>query len=153
MAIQKIGQDGRRIMHQRSCPSIVFWLLLSILSFCVPTHWVLVLGRRSAILHDNRYPLMCEFRGKWLQKYITIFNLGKLSYQGSREIPETNTYQSHIQNHIWGFHVQYSGTLAPLQYLIASYDMGNKTVHITNVDQSPNIQWWVFKIWNLCSWT
>ena len=42
------------------------------------------------------------------------------------EIPEINTYQCHIQNHIWGCHVQYSLTLAPLQYLITSYDTGTR---------------------------
>ena len=42
----------------------------------------------------------------------------------AEEVPETNTYQCHIQNHIRGCHVQYNGTLAPLQYLITSYDMG-----------------------------
>ena len=41
----------------------------------------------------------------------------------SNEVPETNTYQFHIQNHIWGCHVQYTRTLAPLQYLSTSYDM------------------------------
>ena len=45
------------------------------------------------------------------------------------EVPETNTYQSHIQNHIRGFHVQYNGTWTPLQYLITSYDTGT-TPHI-----------------------
>ena len=102
----KIYWDVQVMMYQQSCPSIVFWLLQSSLSFCVSTYWMSVLGRRSAILHDNICPLMCEFKGKRWTKYITIFNLGELSYQGSREIPETNTYQSHIQNHIWGFHVQ-----------------------------------------------
>ena len=52
----------------------------------------------------------------------------------AKEVPETNTYQCHIQNHIRGCHVQYNGTLDPLQYLITSYDMGNKTTHITKVD-------------------
>ena len=42
------------------------------------------------------------------------------------EAYETNTYQCHIQNHIWGCHAQYNGTLAPLQYLIASYDRGTR---------------------------
>ena len=42
----------------------------------------------------------------------------------AKEVPETNTYQCHIQNHILGCHVQYIGTLPPLQYLITSYDMG-----------------------------
>ena len=32
----------------------------------------------------------------------------------------------HIQNHIWGCHVQYTGTLAPLKYLITSYDTGTR---------------------------
>ena len=80
----KISLAGQVMMYQRPCPTIVFWLLQSNLSFCVPTHWVSVLGRRSAILHDNRCPLMCEVRGKRWQKYITVFNLGELSYQGSR---------------------------------------------------------------------
>ena len=44
--------------------------------------------------------------------------------KAAKEVPETHTYQCHIQNHIWGFHVQYIGTLAPSQYLIASYDTG-----------------------------
>ena len=53
MALQIIGQASKEMMHQRSFPSIVFWPLLSILSFCVKTHWVSVLRRRSAISHDN----------------------------------------------------------------------------------------------------
>ena len=40
----------------------------------------------------------------------------------TKEVPKTNTYQCHIQNRIGGFHVQYTRTLAPLQYLITSYD-------------------------------
>ena len=51
----KIYSAGQEMMYQQSFPSIVFWLLQSSLSFCVPTYWMLVLGRRSAILHDNRY--------------------------------------------------------------------------------------------------
>ena len=31
-----------------------------------------------------------------------------------------------MKNHIWGCHVQYTGTLAPLQYLITSYDTGTR---------------------------
>ena len=58
----------------------------------------------------------------------------------TKEVPETHTYQHHIQNHMQGFHVQYNGTLAPLQYLITSYDTGNITMYITNVDLSHNIQ-------------
>ena len=42
----------------------------------------------------------------------------------AEEVPKTNTYQYNIQNHIWGCHVQYTGTLAPLQYLSTSYDTG-----------------------------
>ena len=38
-------------------------------------------------------------------------------YKVAEEVPETNTYQCHIQNHIWGCHVQYYGTLDPLQIL------------------------------------
>ena len=44
----------------------------------------------------------------------------------AKEVPETNTYQLHIQNHIRGCHVQYNGTLAPLQYFITSCDMGTR---------------------------
>ena len=47
----------------------------------------------------------------------------------AEEVPETNTYQCHIQNHIRGFHVQYSGTLAPLQYFSTSYDTGKNHVY------------------------
>ena len=60
--------------------------------------------------------------------------------KAAKEVPKTNTYQCHIQNHIQGFHVQYNGTLAPLQYLITPYDTGNKTMYITKVDRSHNIQ-------------
>ena len=42
------------------------------------------------------------------------------------ELPKTYTYQCHIQNDIWGCHVQSTGTLAPLQYLITSYDTGTR---------------------------
>ena len=44
--------------------------------------------------------------------------------KAAEEVPETNTYQFHIQNHIWGCHVKYNETLSPLKYLITSYDMG-----------------------------
>ena len=44
----------------------------------------------------------------------------------AEEVLETNTYQCHIQNHIWGCYLQYNGTLAPLEYLITSYDMGTR---------------------------
>ena len=44
----------------------------------------------------------------------------------AEEVPETYTYQNHIQNHIRGCHVQYNGTLAPLQYLITSYNTGTR---------------------------
>ena len=47
-------------------------------------------------------------------------------FKATEEVPETNTYQCHIQNHIWGCHVQYTGTLAPLQYLKTSYDTGTR---------------------------
>ena len=51
----KIYEAGMKIMHQRSCTSIVFfWPLQSKLCFCVPTWWMLALGWRSAILADNR---------------------------------------------------------------------------------------------------
>ena len=56
------------------------------------------------------------------------------------EVPEKYTYQSHIQNHMRGCHVQYNGTLAPLQYFITSYDMGNKATYITKVDLIHNIK-------------
>ena len=46
--------------------------------------------------------------------------------KAAEEVPETNTYQCHIQNHIWGCHVQYTGKLSPLQYLITSYDTGTR---------------------------
>ena len=42
------------------------------------------------------------------------------------EVPKANTYQFHIQNHIRGCHVQYTRTLAPLQYFITSYDTGTR---------------------------
>ena len=96
----QIYPTGKVMMYQRSCPSIVFWLLQSILSFFVSTHWVSILRWRSVILHDNRFPLMFEFRWKRWPKCITISNIGELSYQGSRDILEINTYQTHIKNHI-----------------------------------------------------
>ena len=58
----------------------------------------------------------------------------------NQEIPETYTYQYHIQNHIQGFHVQYNEKISPLQYLITSYDTGNKTTYTIKVDRSHNIQ-------------
>ena len=84
------------------------------------------LGWRSAILADNRCPLMCEVAGKRWLKYITKFTWIAKKYKAAKEVPETNTYQCHMQNHIWGYHVQYNGTLSPLQYLITSYDMGTR---------------------------
>ena len=53
------------------------------------------------------------------------------------EVPKTNTYQCNVQNHIRGWHVQYNGTLAPLQYLITSYDTGNKTTYILKGGSKP----------------
>ena len=66
----KIYPTGKVMMYQRSCPSIVFWLLQSSLSFCVPTHWVSVLGRRSAILHDNMATLRV-----WMNQCVRNLNL------------------------------------------------------------------------------
>ena len=60
--------------------------------------------------------------------------------KAAEEVPETDTYQSYIQNHILGCHAQYSGTLSPFQYSITSYDTGNKTMYITKVDRIHNIQ-------------
>ena len=60
--------------------------------------------------------------------------------KAAEEAPEKYTYQHHTQNHIRGCHAQYNGTLDPLQYLITSYDMGNKTMYITKVDRSHNMQ-------------
>ena len=60
--------------------------------------------------------------------------------KAAEEVSKTNTYQYHIQNRIRGCHVQYTETLAPLQYLITSYDMGNKTMYIKEVDRNNNIQ-------------
>ena len=53
----------------------------------------------------------------------------------AEEVPETNTYQCHIQNHIRGCHAQYTGTLSPLQYLITSYNTGNRATYV--------LQWWI----------
>ena len=61
-------------------------------------------------------------------------------YKAVEEVHETITYQCYIQNHIQGCHVQYNGTLTPLQYLITSYNTGNNTTHITKVDRSHNRQ-------------
>ena len=53
--------------------------------------------------------------------HYNLLILENSSVQGSRG-STWNIYIS-IQNHIWGFHVQYNGTLAPLQYyLITLYD-------------------------------
>ena len=60
--------------------------------------------------------------------------------KAAEEVPETNTYQSHIQNHIRGFHVQYNGRLSPLQYLITSYDTGTSPSILQKVDQRHNLQ-------------
>ena len=58
---------------------------------------------------------------------LQYFNLGELKCpKEAEELPETNTYQCHIQNHIRGCHVQYNGRLAHLQYLITSYDIGTR---------------------------
>ena len=46
--------------------------------------------------------------------------------KATEEVPKTNTYQCHIKNQIWGCHVQYTQTLAHLQYLITSYDTGTR---------------------------
>ena len=74
MTIQKIGEEGRRMMHQRSFPSIIFWPLLSIFSFCVPTHWVSVLGRRSSISHDNKHILhnLCKVFEIMYKQYLKL---------------------------------------------------------------------------------
>ena len=46
--------------------------------------------------------------------------------KAAEEVLETNTYQCHIQNIIWGCQIQYTGTLAPLQYLSTLYDTGTR---------------------------
>ena len=58
--------------------------------------------------------------------HYNILILEKLVSKAVEEIPKTNTYKNHIKNHIRGCHVQYNGTLAPLQYLITSYDTGTR---------------------------
>ena len=57
----------------------------------------------------------------------------------------------HIQNHIWGCHVQYNGTLDPLQYFITSCDTSTRPRILQKVDRIHSIQWRVFKIWKLCN--
>ena len=57
---------------------------------------------------------------------LNVWGQNKLQYlswrtqmsKAAEEVPEKNTYQCHIQNHIWGCHVQYTGTLAPTQFFI-----------------------------------
>ena len=72
------------MLYQRSCLSIVFWLLQSNFSFCVSTYWVSVLGWRSVILHDKRFPQCVMSEGSDGQNTLQYFNLGEPSYQGSR---------------------------------------------------------------------
>ena len=66
--------------------------------------------------------------------------------KAAEKVPTTNTSQCHIQNHIWGFHVQYTGTLAPLQYLITSYDTGIRLHILQRWIQTHNIKCRAFKI-------
>ena len=96
-SIIKIYKDGLRKMHQSSFPSIVFRPLQSKLSFCVPTWGMSALRRRSAILVDNRCPLMCEVRGKRWSKYIIIIILENSEVQGSRG----STWNKYISNFIY----------------------------------------------------
>ena len=63
-------------------------------------------------------------RGVMAKIHYNILILENSDTNEAEEVSETYTYQSNIQNHIWGCHVQYTGTLDPLQYLIASYDTG-----------------------------
>ena len=65
-----------------------------------------------------------EGSGGWNTLHSLI--LDKSVTKEAEEVPETYTYQCHIQNHIRGCHVQYNGTLAPLQYLITSYGTGTR---------------------------
>ena len=132
--------------------SIGFWLLQSIWSFCVPTHWMSVLGWRSVISLDNKCSLMYDVRGKWWLKYITIFILGELSCQGYREVPETNISKLCTKSFLrmpcsikWN-----TNSFTIFDYIIWYGKQGH--VSITMVDQSHNIQWWVFKIWKIVSW-
>ena len=81
-------------MYEGTCSSIGFGKLLSIFSFCAPTHSVSLLRRTSVISQYNRFPLMYELRGKRWPKYITNIYLGELSYQGHREVPETDISNS-----------------------------------------------------------
>ena len=137
-----------------SFPSIVFWLLQSIFSFCVSRHWVSVLGQRSSILHDNKCLVMCEVRGKRWPKYITMFLiLEKSSVQGSRG----STWNKYIS---MSYTKSYLRMLCSIYLNTSSFTIfdyiiwyGYKTTYITMVDWSHNIQWWVFKIWKLCRWT
>ena len=58
--------------------------------------------------------------------HYNILSLRTQMSKEAEEVPETNAYQCHIQNHIRACHVQYNGILAPLQYLITSYYTGTR---------------------------
>ena len=82
MSIQKINPAGKVMVYQRSCLSIVFWLLQSIFSFYVMTHWVSVLGRRSSILHDNT-----------MRQHDSIMDVVEKLTKESHFIPVKSTYK------------------------------------------------------------
>ena len=70
---------------------------------------------------------MCEVRGKRWPKYIIIFNFGEL-----RNPMEQRKYLKQIHSNVIykatseDATVQFTGTLAPLQFLSTSYDTGMK---------------------------
>ena len=95
-------------------------------------------------------PLMYETKGKWWLKYITILVLENSEVQGSRGLT-WNKYisMSYTKSYLrmpWSIYCNTS-SFTIIDYIIW---YGYKTTYITKVDQSHNIQWWVFKIWKLC---
>ena len=87
------------------------------MSFCVQTYEVSALGWRSAIWVDNRFPLMCEVRGKWWPKYIIIIIFENLEVQWSR-------------GSTWNKYIIMSYTMSYLRMLCSIYW---NTISFTNV--------------------
>ena len=58
--------------------------------------------------------------------HYNILSLRTQMSKEAEEVPETNSYQCNMKNIIQGCHVQFTRTLAPLQHLSTSYDMGTR---------------------------
>ena len=121
-----IYQDGMDIMHQWTCTSIVFFHFNPNCPFVY---------RHSECQHSDievSFWLIIDSPNVWGQReamaeiHYNIY-LGELRcLRKQRKYLKQIHIKCNIQNHIWGCHVQYTGTLDPSQYLSTSYDTGTR---------------------------